>query len=242
MKNVIEKIKIYGVKVSLKYFLIDLKKKLYNEIIKKSYSQNWEDVIIDKRLHYKIKGFYVDIGAYDPDKISNTKRFYLKGWTGINIEPNKVNYLKFLKTRQKDINLNIGIGNDNKKLTFYHFIPDTLSTFSTQEAKKYISEGFKLLEKRKVNVKKLEHILSAYVRNRVIDFISIDTEGFEMEVLSSNDWRKYRPNLIIIECNRTGSSKEKIMKIEKFFNKIDYKKIYANDINFIYQNNNINLL
>ncbi len=77
-------------------------------IFTNSFAQFGDDIIIEKLLG-KRKGFYIDIGANHPDRFSNTKRFYVNGWRGINIEPNPISYNKFLK-RKKDVNLNIGIG------------------------------------------------------------------------------------------------------------------------------------
>ncbi|MHB8276898.1 MAG: hypothetical protein ACYDIA_04500 [Candidatus Humimicrobiaceae bacterium] len=56
---------------------------------------------LDKFSGYKRKGFYVDIGANDPHMFSNTKRFYLRGWTGINIEPNVDNWQKLSSYRKR---------------------------------------------------------------------------------------------------------------------------------------------
>ena len=75
-----------------------------------SYSSLNEDNIIDWLTGYKAKGTYIDIGAYDPNLGNNTRLFYERGWRGINIEPTKENYKKFLQQRPKDINLDWAIG------------------------------------------------------------------------------------------------------------------------------------
>ena len=91
---------------------------------------------MDALLNCKPSGFYVDIGANDPQLLSNTQRFYKKGWTGINIEPNIIQYKKFIEMRPNDINLNVGIGSSNKEMDFYILTADTLSTFDKEEALK----------------------------------------------------------------------------------------------------------
>ena len=84
-----------------------------------SYSQYQEDLIIDSYFKNKLKGSYVDIGAYDPNDLSNTKKFYLRGWSGINIDPNLSAIENFNQERDRDINLNIGISLIEGKEVFY---------------------------------------------------------------------------------------------------------------------------
>ncbi len=237
MKNIFKKFKIYGFKRFMIFAFIDIKNKVLLQWIKHSYSQHGEDLVIDKFLGYKKKGFYVDIGAYDPDRFSNTKRFYLKGWRGINIEPDSINYSRFQSKRSRDINLNIGIGAANKPLLFYVFIPDTLSTFSQDEAKNYMMQGYQLVKKINVPVKRLTDVFKKSLPKNTIDFMSIDTEGFEMEVLKNNDWRKYRPRLMCIETSHHNMSPKEYKQkkiLENYINKIGYKKVFTNNVNSLY--------
>src|SRR5579864_1383027 len=75
-----------------------------------SYSQYKEDLWIDRMLGYKKNGFYIDIGASDPNYLNNTKKFYEKGWKGLNVEPNPSTFRKLKEDRDRDINLNVGVG------------------------------------------------------------------------------------------------------------------------------------
>jgi len=237
MNNFIKKVRIYGIRQSLYFVFIEAKRKLFDEIIRSSFAQHGEDLIIDKLLNYKKKGVYVDIGAYDPTRFSNTKKFYLRGWRGINIDPNITNYQKFVKSRPDDINLNIGVGNSNDKLTFYNFIPETLSTFSKLTAELQIKEGYLLAETKKIQVNKLRDVLNKLNFSKKIDFISIDTEGFELEVLNGNDWTKFRPVLICIESVK--HSKKELNNhqgiIHKFIINKGYKLAFNNGLNSIYK-------
>ena len=75
-----------------------------------SYSQHLEDLVLYS-IFYDVKnGFYIDVGAHDPNIISVTKAFYLLGWYGINIEPLPEKYKALKNSRKRDINLNLGIG------------------------------------------------------------------------------------------------------------------------------------
>lgn len=190
-----------------------------------SYSQGNEDIIIDNLLNRKSRGFYVDIGAFNPTRFSNTKRFYSKGWRGINIEPDPLKITKFHKERSKDLNLNIGISDQEKILPFFKFDPSTLSTFSNKTAENYIKKGHKLVKTINIKVSKLGKVLSKNQIKR-IDFFSIDTEGFDLKVLKGNNWKKFKPKVICIET----SSNE----IDNMLYKLGYKKITETKINSIF--------
>lgn len=224
IREYLNKLFIYGFFKFLRHAFYTLVfYRLYRQKILGSYSQEEEDLVIDNLLNYKKRGFYVDVGAYDPTTFSNTKRFYLKGWRGINIEPDIDNFKKFLKERKRDVNLNIGVGNKSDNLFYYNFFPDTVSTFSINDMKRNLRKKYKLIKKTKISVRKLSFVLRKYCRQK-IDFISIDTEGFDLEVLKSNNWKKFKPKIICIESQ----------KVKRFLSKIGYKKIYDNGINSLY--------
>lgn len=238
MINLLKKIKLYGIQKFIIFIFSELKNIFFMQLLKGSFSQNGEDLVIDKLLQYKTSGFYVDIGAYHPYRFSNTCRFYKKGWRGINIEPNSASYKRFIRSRPLDINLNIGIGLKKGNMDFYNLFPDTLSTFSKKDARKYKKIGFKNTGITKIKVERLDEILLKYCQRREIDFFSIDTEGFEMEVLKSNNWKNFRPTVICVESftfkSNYTESKERT-EIRKFLENVGYKKVFSNDTNIIYQ-------
>lgn len=237
MNTLYHKLKIYGARRFFWFLMIDLRRKFWNEIMKGSFSQQGEDLIIDHFVDHKKNGFYVDIGAYDPHRFSNTKRFYLKGWQGINIEPNIKNFQKFKRQRLRDTNINMGIGKSTGKLTFYEFVPDTLSTFSKKEADSYLRQGYSLAGRNNVNVSPLRNILKKYVKKKKIDFFSIDTEGMEMEVLETNDWTRFKPRVICIESalhRSNDKNLKRVSSIEAFLRHESYDKVYENETNSIF--------
>jgi FkbM family methyltransferase len=198
-----------------------------------SYSQFGEDLEIERLLGGKKEGFYVDVGANDPDIISNTKRFYKKGWKGINIEPNSANFKKFVLKRPRDINLNIGIGPAPGDMDFYLFDPHELSTFSGQEAQKYENMGYRLVEKKKVRVEPLFAVLERHAAEKGIDFLSVDAEGFDLEVLKSGDWIKFRPKIVCVEIAEHGTGRRR-EEIERFLVERGYSLAKFNGLNGIY--------
>lgn len=195
-----------------------------------SFSQYQEDLILDSILQKK-EGFYVDIGANDPIEFSNTYRFYKKGWRGINIEPQKDRVDLFIESREGDINLNLGIGKEKGQLEFYNLGIHTLSTFNkiiaVEHCKRFNTE---IIETISIKVERLETVLSEYLpQGKHIDFMSIDTEGWDIDVLLSNDWNRFRPSIVVIEV---GNQLDEIMK---FFKDINYVLVYNNSCNYFFK-------
>jgi FkbM family methyltransferase len=160
------------------------------------FSQNGEDIIIDELLGHLQNGFYIDCGAGDPNRISVTKYFYDKGWTGINIEPLIECYMSFMHFRQRDINLNVAVGSENGELKLMLF--GDLSTFNEEL-------GSSSWAARMVQVLTLKDICDKYVGDKQIDFLKIDVEGWEKQVILGADWVNYKPKVLCIEFARPGS-------------------------------------
>ena len=158
------------------YFTLKLIYQTYvRSLFNSSYSQYGEDVTIDRLLNFKKNGFYIDVGANHPSIFNNTKRFYKRGQHGINIEPNLSAFKKF-SVRTRDLNLNIGIGENSIEQNFYCFKEDTVNTFSLESKNLLISQGFNLIDTLRIKVFSLKAVIEKYVNNREIDFISIDVE------------------------------------------------------------------
>jgi len=168
-----------------------------------SYSQDGEDMIVkafyESKKHYK--GFFVDVGAHHPVRYSNTYFFYKKGWRGINIEPTPTAITPFKVLRRRDINLNVGVASKQDSLTFYCFNEPALNTFSEEVALAADQKAkYHITKKVKVEVLPLKNILDQYVPEGVkIDFLTVDVEGLDFEVLQSNDWDKYSPSYLLVE-------------------------------------------
>lgn len=155
-----------------------------------SYSQEGEDMILKYIFGKKKDGFYVDVGAYHPRRFSNTYHFYKKGWHGINIDANDMTGFK--TTRDRDINLQLVVGDGNTKL--YRKFQE--GAYNTCNDNYVVSSDF--IKAIPCKTYRLSEILKAH-NVRQIDFMSIDVEGMDLEVLQSNDWDKYKPTVILIE-------------------------------------------
>ena len=156
-------------------------------------------MLLARFFDYKKEGFYVDVGAHHPKRFSNTFFLYKLGWRGINIEPNHDVKKIFDEIRSGDINVEMAIANNESEKTFYMFQETALNTFSQSLAEQYERIGHRLMIKKSMITRKLSSVLDEYINNRHIDFMSIDVEDFEMSVLESNDWLKYRPRILLIE-------------------------------------------
>lgn len=173
-----------------------------NEVWKKSYSQDGEDMILSSFYEAtpEYEGFYVDIGALDPFRFSNTQFFYENGWHGINIDASPNSMDKFNKFRVKDINLELGVANKSGEMTYYSFEEPAYNSFSEEISEQRIDSGLILIEKIKIKTNTINEILKKYLpKNQSIDFINIDVEGLELSILKQFDFKKYTPKYFLIE-------------------------------------------
>lgn len=175
-----------------------------------SYSQFGEDLIIS-HLFAQLdisKPTYLDIGANEPKYISNTYFFYERGSTGVLIEPNPYLFKKLKAQRPGDIVLNTGIGmSDITEADFYLFPnkANGLSTFSKKEANHWVQTGMKGLGK--IEIEKVikmplipvNNILEKYFQNNRLNFISLDVEGLDLDILKTLNFSKFKPDVICVE-------------------------------------------
>ena len=169
-----------------------------------SYSQEGEDMVLQSFYEgrKKYKGFYIDVGAHHPYRFSNTLFFYKRGWRGINIEPTPNAVKAFNIFRRRDINLNIGISSKRDKLLFYCFNEPALNGFSKElsEERNSTSVKYKIIKQIEIETLPLADVLDKYLpAEQKIDFLTIDVEGFDLQVLQSNNWEKYKPTFILVE-------------------------------------------
>lgn len=158
------------------------------------YSQGGEDIYLANKFVNKEKGFYVDVGSFHPFRYSNTYWAYKRGWSGINIEPNRENFKFFEIMRSRDININCGISDIEGERKYYQFEESALNTFDCDTVKHYENTGHKQVNNSvKVKLRRLDNILKENKVKR-IDFLDIDVEGTEMDVLKSIDFS------VDIEC------------------------------------------
>jgi len=163
-----------------------------------SYAQNFEDVML-ARAFPGARGFYVDVGANDPDIDNVTRVFYERGWSGINIEPLAANMRELIARRPRDANLEIAVGEQEGSITFFEIGKwHGYSTTDASVVEQHRKDGLEVIE-HKVPVRKLSDVLDEYAKDKTIDFLKIDVEGTELSVLRGMDLRRHRPKVILLE-------------------------------------------
>lgn len=167
------------------------------------FSQFGEDAYLDYYFSGRNSGFYVDVGAFHPFNISNTCVFYKRGWRGINIEPNPASFRAFPKHRPRDINLNFAVSRYDTEVSFN--CSEELSGIDGDAD--WSRDSRRTADYCRVRSMPLSEILNKNLpKDKTIDFMSIDCEGHDAEVLHSNDWDQYRPRIILVEDEEEGAS------------------------------------
>jgi FkbM family methyltransferase len=167
------------------------------------YAQEGEDLILETFFHDVQSGFFVDVGAYHPIRFSNTYLFYQKGWRGINIDARPNSMDMFKQIRPNDINIEVAIGQKEEVLTYYMFDEPGLNGFSKEISEdRHKNTPYKIQQTVAIPLKRLETVLDEYLPSKTpIQFMSIDVEGLDLEVLQSNNWEKYKPLIILVETS-----------------------------------------
>ncbi len=165
-----------------------------------SYSQEGEDRVLDRFFGYREPGFYVDVGAHHPHRFSNTHLFYKRGWRGINVDAMPNSMVAFRRLRRRDINLEMGVGETSGTAKFFVFNEPALNTFDEATAKAHSRPEWQVVRTVDVIIEPLSAILTKHLPEGAnIDFLSIDVEGRDLNVLKSNDWSRFRPEMILVE-------------------------------------------
>jgi FkbM family methyltransferase len=201
--------------------------------VRSHYSQCGEDIVLTQ-LNFAIglpeRGFYIDVGAYHPFEGSNTFVLHQKGWRGVNIDPNPHCKPLFDKYRPNDINLSCGISKTGGMMKYYMLdSASSMNTFSKENLESFemLNQVTKTIE---VETKPLSVIIKEHVpRDATIDFLNIDAEGYEMEVLNSIEWNYKQPKIIALEQNNVFSMEE-VLKSDAYFflNHLDYTPVSKN--------------
>lgn len=206
-----------------------------------SFSQEGEDLVLQRLIGIKSNGFYVDIGAHHPYRFSNTYKFYLMGWQGINIDPLPGTKALFDKKRPRDVNIEMAVLDEYNPEVFYHMFKEpAFNSFDASVSEiRHINTVDKILEKRIVPSSRLSTILKTNLpSNTLIDFFSIDVEGMDLQVIKSNDWTLFRPSYIVLESLGTQFQDDLDSSITKYLNEQQYSLV-AKTINSVFYFNRL---
>jgi len=208
VRNYVNKLHICG-----RYTTMGLKKairkalgyKETNRYLNESYSQEGEDMVLYRIFENNKDGVYVDVGAHHPALYSNTYKFYNMGWRGINIDAMPDSMKLFNVLRPGDINIECPISDTEAILPFYIFNEPALNTLSKELADERSKKPeYHIVQTVNLKTRTLSSILSENgFDKKSIDFLTIDAEGFDDQILRSNDWNIFRPKVVLFESERT---------------------------------------
>jgi FkbM family methyltransferase len=182
--------------------------------------QFFQDMIAYMYLPKKKDGFYIDIGANDGLMSSNTYIFEQIGWKGICVEPQPNIFKYYLKKFRNCDCYNVALSShSNENVEFFQaYGANALSGLNEgmSEAHKNWAKEYGKVEIIKVKTMIFSELMEKYPSITEIDFMSIDVEGHEMEILKTIDFEKYKFKLITIE-------KSEPEKIKNYMKEKGYK-------------------
>jgi len=202
--------------------------------IEVSFSQSGEDILslyALRRLGIELPS-YIDIGANHPVKFSNTYPFYLLGGCGTNIEPDPEMAALIRRERPRDETLNVGAAKTRGELEFFLMAQSAFNTFSKAEAEE-VQRASGIAIRKTVRVPVID--VGALLRDRAFcpDFMNVDVEGMDMEILASIDWEKTRPGVVCVE-SVDYATQQKRPEVTDFMRAKDFRAYADTFLNTIY--------
>ena len=201
-----------------------------------TFSQHGEDLVVMNIFNYLgiKKPSYIDIGANHPYNSSNTALMYRLGSRGINIEPNPDLIETFYSERPDDVNLPVGVSDKEGTLDFYMFDNTVafMNTFSLDAANDFTKRfpEYEIKRVKKIPVTTIPEIIGRHRNGEYPDYMSIDVEGLDFEVLSVCDFTKVMPLVITVEINKEDAS----VKINHLLNAKNYVPYCRTGVNITY--------
>jgi FkbM family methyltransferase len=198
----------------------------------KSYAQANEDVLLFNALRDVETGFYIDVGANDPDIDSVTRLFYDRGWHGINIEPSPEWFARLSEARTRDINIQAVASNKSGDIVFHDIVGEQLGTLVEEFARRHVEAG-KRLRSSVVKAVTLTQICEEHAPSD-IHFLKIDVEGHEAEVLQGMDFARFRPMIMVIEATEPNTRIPTYQKWERLVRDAGYQFVVTDGLNRYY--------
>lgn len=170
-----------------------------------SYSQEGEDLLVERYFEHRGAGFYVDVGAHHPHRFSNTQLLYERGWSGINIDGAPGSMAAFERMRPRDVNLELLISDQPGEHDFFVFDEPALNSMSSGlSSSRERDTAYSVSEIVSVHSMTLADVLRERARGvQKIDLLTIDVEGHDLQVLRSNNWDEFRPEAVLVEVLET---------------------------------------
>lgn len=192
--------------------------------VRETYSQAGEDIIVERLLSQRSSHgmIYIDVGANHPTRLSNTYKFYRKGWRGLVIEPNRTLLNMHRRIRPDDQHLAIGCGERPELLEFRHAESHVLSSFSREKMKTNEVNGTELIP-----VLRLDDCIGC-LNKAEVGILSVDVEGLDLEVVKGGTELLKKTWIVIIE------GEEEDTAIVDFFDSQDFELTHSTKHNLIF--------
>jgi len=178
-----------------------------------SFAQCGEDLIVHHMLYYMQipKITYLDVGAHDPVVINNTYYFYRRGLRGVLVEPNVEMTKKLRAVRPQDTTLEAGIGVTAERAADYYIMTESAwNTFSKEESEHMTRvTGGRIKVERVIKMPMLDinEVMATHFGGAPT-FLSVDTEGMDLAILKTIDFKRFRPLVICAETLVVGTRKQ----------------------------------
>jgi len=209
------------------------------------YSQDNQDKYLEQNIFKGYKnGTYIDVGAHDGVSINNTLYFEkTHNWTGINIEPIEKVFAELVINRPHNININCAVCNNDGETEFLcnegytEMISGIRDTFDSRHLERLLKENIQMGSTTKVIKVKTKKLETIFDENRVshVNYLSIDVEGAEFEVIKSINFDKVFIDIIGFENNYNETS----IPIVKYLEKKGFVVIHASLDIFMINKNSI---
>jgi FkbM family methyltransferase len=198
-----------------------------------SYAQHLEDYHLAQAFAGQCSGFYIDIGAGHPVADNVSCWFYLQGWRGLIVEPQAALVELYGAVRPRDIAEGCLVGDRQGEVDFH--IVDRLHGFSTMRPE--VARQVQTLGVRsQVKTLPITTLAALCERHQIgrIDFLKIDVEGAEFEVLMGADWQRWRPRVVLLEALAPGTLAESHREWEPFLLDQGYTFVLFDGLNRFY--------
>jgi FkbM family methyltransferase len=199
-----------------------------------SYAQRFEDLYLMRCFGGRSEGFYIDVGSGHPVYDNTSFAFYLKGWSGITAEPNPWLARLTRAVRPRDCHVEALVGAEAAEATFY--LVDEfhgLSTMIESHARAARAQFGKSSQAVVVPVTTLKELCEQRAP-AVFDFLKVDVEGAEQDVLLNGDWQSFRPKVVVVEALAPYTLAPAWQAWEPFIARHGYRYVWFDSLNRYY--------
>ncbi|HWF94423.1 MAG TPA: FkbM family methyltransferase, partial [Xanthobacteraceae bacterium] len=198
-----------------------------------SYAQRFEDLYLMRCFGDRADGFYIDIGSGHPVYDNVSFAFYLKGWSGITVEPNP--WLSRLSrgVRPRDRHVEALVGSASERAATFYLVNEFhgLSTMFENHAQAALTQFGKSAQAITVPLTTLRALCEEGHAPAAFDFLKIDVEGAEPEVLLGGDWERYRPKVVVVEALAPYTLAPAFQQWEPFLAQHGYGYVWFDSLN-----------